>query len=79
VDRDVELDAEAAVVADATHVVAHAGEVERNDHWAAVAEGPVGIAGGALIVLCPGHLHHVVEPIFEPENCIIHARTEEQG
>jgi hypothetical protein len=47
-DRDVELDAEAAVVADATHVVAHAGEVERDDHWAAVAEGPVGVAGGAL-------------------------------
>lgn len=66
-DRDVEPDAEGAVVADGADVVAHAGGVER-DGGGAVAEGLVGVVGGALLVLPPPDLHHVVEPRLEPEH-----------
>jgi hypothetical protein len=66
-DRDMELEAKFAVVADAADVVAHAFIVERDD-GGRDAEVVVGVVGGAVLVLPPGHLHHVVEPNLEPEN-----------
>lgn len=63
----MEFHAKFAVVADAAYVVAHAFVVERDDRrWDA--EVVVGLVGGAVLVLPPRHLHHVVEPDLKPEN-----------
>jgi len=68
-DRDMELHAKFAVVADAAYVVAHAFVVERDDgRWDAEVVDVVGVVGGAVLVLPPRHLHHVVEPYREPED-----------